>query len=153
MSRELGLLRGNIWKRLPGGEKRYRLPNTFGYILQFHLKILYKVKSGIIFNDAADNRIPELGRHINSDGMVVGMRLEGWRVDNKNYDNLNQNSRALFSFKNSLTCFLISFFFHQLFLLFYFRELKLNCNAGNCKLLVTIEGVNTLFTEYTMIHK
>jgi len=33
------------------------------------------------------------------------------------------------------------------------KELKLNCNAGNCKLLVTIEGVNTLFTEYTMIHK
>jgi len=33
------------------------------------------------------------------------------------------------------------------------KELKMNCNDGNCKLMVTIEGVNCLFAEYTMIHK
>jgi len=33
------------------------------------------------------------------------------------------------------------------------RELKLNCNAGNCKMMVMIDGVNALFADHTMIHK
>jgi len=33
------------------------------------------------------------------------------------------------------------------------RELKLNSTAGNLKLMVLCDGVNALFTEYTMIHK
>jgi len=33
------------------------------------------------------------------------------------------------------------------------RELKLNCNAGNCKMMVLLDGVNALFADTTMIHK
>ena len=33
------------------------------------------------------------------------------------------------------------------------RELKLNCNDGNCKLMVVCDGVNSLFTEQTIVHK
>lgn len=33
------------------------------------------------------------------------------------------------------------------------RELKLNCNAGNCRLMVVCDGVNSLFAEKTMIHR
>ncbi|XP_023333775.1 28S ribosomal protein S29, mitochondrial [Eurytemora carolleeae] len=33
------------------------------------------------------------------------------------------------------------------------RELKLNCNEGNCKLMVVLDGVNSLFSEHTMIHR
>jgi len=33
------------------------------------------------------------------------------------------------------------------------RELKLNCNDGNCKLMVVCDGVNSLFTDQTIVHK
>ena len=33
------------------------------------------------------------------------------------------------------------------------RELKLNCNAGNCKLMVVCDGVNSLFSEQTLVNK
>jgi small subunit ribosomal protein S29 len=33
------------------------------------------------------------------------------------------------------------------------RELKLNCNQGNCKLMVVLDGVNSLFSDHTMIHR
>ena len=33
------------------------------------------------------------------------------------------------------------------------RELKLNCNEGNCKLMVVLDGVNSLFSEQTLVNK
>jgi len=33
------------------------------------------------------------------------------------------------------------------------KELKLNCNDGNCKLMVICDGVNALFSEQTLVHK
>ena len=33
------------------------------------------------------------------------------------------------------------------------RELKLNCNDGNCKLMVVCDGVNSLFSETTLVNK
>ena len=33
------------------------------------------------------------------------------------------------------------------------RELKLNCSAGNCKLIVVCDGVNSLFAENTLVHR
>ena len=33
------------------------------------------------------------------------------------------------------------------------RELKLNCSAGNCKLMVVCDGVNSLFAEQTLVHR
>jgi len=33
------------------------------------------------------------------------------------------------------------------------RELKLNCDANNCKLMVVVDGVNALFAEFTRVHK
>ena len=33
------------------------------------------------------------------------------------------------------------------------RELKINCNEGNCKLMVVCDGVNSLFSEQTLVNK
>jgi len=33
------------------------------------------------------------------------------------------------------------------------RELKLNCNEGNLRLMVVCDGVNSLCTEYTLVHR
>jgi len=33
------------------------------------------------------------------------------------------------------------------------KELKLNCNDGNCKMMVVLDGVNALFTEHTLVNK
>eukprot|EP00088_Acartia_fossae_P071515 TRINITY_DN982_c0_g1_i1.p1 TRINITY_DN982_c0_g1~~TRINITY_DN982_c0_g1_i1.p1 ORF type:complete len:452 (+),score=70.89 TRINITY_DN982_c0_g1_i1:32-1357(+) len=33
------------------------------------------------------------------------------------------------------------------------RELKLNCKAGNCKMMVLVDGVNTLFQDSTLVNK
>jgi len=33
------------------------------------------------------------------------------------------------------------------------RELKLNCNEDNCKLMVLVDGVNCLFSEHTFVHR
>jgi len=33
------------------------------------------------------------------------------------------------------------------------RELKLNCNADNCKLMVICDGVNSLYAEHTLVHR
>jgi len=33
------------------------------------------------------------------------------------------------------------------------RELKLNCNDGNCKLMVVCDGVNSLFADTTLVHR
>jgi len=33
------------------------------------------------------------------------------------------------------------------------RELKLNCNEGNCKMMVVCDGVNSLFADSTLVHK
>jgi hypothetical protein len=33
------------------------------------------------------------------------------------------------------------------------RELKENCNAGSCRLMVVCDGVNSLFAEKTMINR
>jgi len=33
------------------------------------------------------------------------------------------------------------------------RELKLNCNEGNCKLMVVCDGVNSLFASSTLVHR
>jgi len=33
------------------------------------------------------------------------------------------------------------------------RELKLNCNNGNCKLMIVCDGVNALFADTTLVHK
>ena len=33
------------------------------------------------------------------------------------------------------------------------RELKLNCNEGNCKLIVICDGVNSLFADHTLVHR
>eukprot|EP00493_Phyllostaurus_siculus_P006820 UN06891 len=33
------------------------------------------------------------------------------------------------------------------------RELKLNCNNGNCKLMVVCDGVNSLFSGTTLVNK
>jgi len=33
------------------------------------------------------------------------------------------------------------------------KELKLNCNDGNCKLMVVCDGVNSLFADHTLVHK
>ena len=33
------------------------------------------------------------------------------------------------------------------------RELKLNCIANNCKLLVVCDGINSLFSERTLVHR
>jgi len=33
------------------------------------------------------------------------------------------------------------------------KELKLNCNDGNAKLLVVVDGVNSLFCDLTMVHR
>jgi len=33
------------------------------------------------------------------------------------------------------------------------RELKLNCNEGNCKLMVVCDGVNSLFASTTLVHR
>ena len=33
------------------------------------------------------------------------------------------------------------------------RELKLNCSAGNCKLMVVCDGVNSLFAGNTLVHR
>jgi hypothetical protein len=36
---------------------------------------------------------------------------------------------------------------------YHLRELKRNCNDGNCQLMVVCDGVNSLFAEKTMIHR
>jgi len=33
------------------------------------------------------------------------------------------------------------------------RELKLNCIANNCKLLVVCDGINSLFADHTLVHR
>ena len=35
----------------------------------------------------------------------------------------------------------------------FIRELKLNCNEGNLRLMVVCDGVNSLCTEYTLVHR
>ena len=37
--------------------------------------------------------------------------------------------------------------------IYYARELKLNCNEGNLRLMVVCDGVNSLCTEYTLVHR
>ena len=37
--------------------------------------------------------------------------------------------------------------------LLYIRELKLNCDEGACKLMVIVDGVNCLFSDFTLVHR